>query len=154
LWWCFWLPFFLHWFLLPPPLGLLLSIRLVLPSLHCILKLAIHIHLNHFHSFAISCVWFLPMNIGPLCLSLTNIMLGVINEPYSFDLLVWLATNCPFELATSCSRNLGQTFISLWHTLCIPAHYFSMPISFSKHCILHLLFSFVFDPLYASLMEF
>jgi hypothetical protein len=47
-----------------------------------------HHHLNHFHFLAISCVGLLPMNIGPFCLSLTNIMLGVINESCNFDLLI------------------------------------------------------------------
>jgi len=44
-------------FFLPLPLRFLLSIPLVLPSLHCILKLTTHTchHLDHFHSFHTSC---------------------------------------------------------------------------------------------------
>jgi hypothetical protein len=38
-----------------------------------------------------------------------------------------MAMDCPLELVSSCSQNLNQTFVSWWHTLCIPSHYFSMP---------------------------
>ncbi len=62
---------------LPPPLGLFLFVWPMLPSLHCIFKLATHIrhHLDHFHSLATSCMWFLLMNIGPLYSSPTYIFL-------------------------------------------------------------------------------
>jgi hypothetical protein len=87
-------------FLLPPPLRVLLSIQLMLLSLHRILKLATHTchQLDHFHSLATSYMRFLPMNIGPVNLSPIDIMVGVINGSYSFNLLVQLATNCPLEL--------------------------------------------------------
>jgi hypothetical protein len=99
----------------------------------------------------------LPMNIDPLYLSPTYILLGVINGYYNFSLLIWLVTNRPQELVVSCSWNLGQTSVSLWHRLCILTRYFSMPNIPLYHCILHLSLSFVSDPLLdtrASLLEF
>ncbi len=92
-------------FFLFPPLGLFLFVQPMLPGLHHIFKLATHIHrnLDHSHFLFTSCVQLLPMNIGPFYSSPTNIMLGVINESYSFDLLVQLATDCPLELVASCS---------------------------------------------------
>jgi hypothetical protein len=115
-------------FLLLPPLGLLF-VQLVLLGLHRIFKLATHTccHLDHFHSLATYCVQLLPVNIDPLCLSPTNFLLGVINGSCSFSLSIWLATDCPLELVSNCSRNPSQTLVSRWHTLCILAHYFSMP---------------------------
>ncbi len=96
-------------FFLPLPLGLLLSTQPMLLGLHCILKLTTHIHhhLDHFHFITTSCMRLLPMNIGPLYSS------------------IWLATDCPQELVSSCSQNMGQTSILLWHRLCIPSHYLS-----------------------------
>jgi hypothetical protein len=87
----------------------------------------IHHHLDHFHFLATSYVEFLPMNIGPLFSSPTNIILSVVNRSCIFSLLVQLATDCPLELVSSCSRNSGQTFILWWHTLCIFTCYFLMP---------------------------
>jgi hypothetical protein len=113
---------------LPPTLGLHLFVRLMFLGLHCIFKLATHTrcHLDHFHSLITSCVRLLPMNIGLFYSSLTNISLDVINKSCNFDLLVGLGMDCPMELVTSCSRNPSQTFVSLWHTLCILACYFFM----------------------------
>jgi hypothetical protein len=113
----------------PPPLGLLLFIWLVLLGLHFISKLAIHTrcHLDHFHYLATSCMWFLPMNSGPLHSSPIDILLGVINGSRSFSLSIQLATNCPLELVSSCSKNPGQSSVLWWHTLCIPTCYSSMP---------------------------
>jgi hypothetical protein len=109
-------------FFFPLSLGLLLSIEPMFLGLHHIFKLATHIrwHLDHFHSLATSCVHFYQS--FPI-----DVMLGIINGFYSFGLLVRLATNCPLELVSNCSRNSGQTFVSRWHTFCIHAHYFSMP---------------------------
>ncbi len=124
-------------FLLPPPLGffhhlplrLLLYVRLMLLGLHRISKLATHTrhHLEHFYFMANSWMSLLPMNIGMLHSSLTNILLGVVNETYSFGLSIQLATNYPMELVSSYSQNPSQTSILWWHTLCIPTCYFSMP---------------------------
>ncbi len=85
----------------PTPLGLLLFIRPMLPSLHRILKLATHTrhHLYHFHSLATSCMRFLPMNIGQFSSSPTDIFLGIINESYSCSLLILLAKYCPQSLS-------------------------------------------------------
>jgi hypothetical protein len=92
-------------FFLFPPLGLFLFVQPMLPGLHHIFKLATHIHrnLDHSHFLSTSCVQLLPMNIGLLCSSPTNILLGVINKSYSFDLLVHLTTNCPLEHVAICS---------------------------------------------------
>jgi hypothetical protein len=80
-------------------------------------------------------------------LSPTYILLGVINGSCSCGLSVWLAMNCHQELVASCSQKSGQTFVSLWHRLCILACYFLMPNIPFKCCSLHLSLSFVFDPL-------
>lgn len=101
----------------------------VFPSLHRISKLAIHIHLHldRVHSLATSCVRPLPMNIGSFYSSPTNILLDIIIMSYNSNLLVQLAMNWPLELVSSYSWNLGQTSVLRWNTLCILAHYFSMP---------------------------
>jgi hypothetical protein len=78
-------------------------------------------------------VQLLPMNIGLLYSLSTNIIFDLINRSCSFSLLVWLATNCPLELVSSCSQNLGQTTVSQWHTLCIHVCYFSLPNIPLKH---------------------
>jgi hypothetical protein len=94
---------------LPPPLGLLLYVRPMLIGLRYIFKLTTHTHhqLDHFHSLATSCVKFLPMNIGLLCSSPIDIMLGVINGFYSCSLSILLTTDCPQEIVASCSQNMG-----------------------------------------------
>jgi hypothetical protein len=56
---------------------------------------------------AISCVRFLPMNIGLVCSSPIDILLGIINGSCNYSLLNLLAMDCPLELVTSCSQNLG-----------------------------------------------
>jgi hypothetical protein len=110
-------------FLAPPPLAMVFLIYIlpVHPNLHCILKYVTYTCclFNHFHFLATSCLMFLPMNIGLLCSSLINILLGIMNKPYNCSLSVWLTIDCLQELVTSCSQNLNQTFISLWHRLCI-----------------------------------
>lgn len=100
-------------FLLPPPLGFLLFVQPMFHGLHRIFKLTTHTrcHIDHFHSFATFCVWLLLMNIGPFYSSPTTIMLGIINGAFSFDLSIWLTTNYPLELVSSCSWNPGQTSI-------------------------------------------
>jgi hypothetical protein len=67
------------------------------------------------------------MNIAQLHLSPIDILLGVVNGSCNCSLSVWLATHYCQELVASCSRKLGQTFVSLWHRLCILALYFLMP---------------------------
>lgn len=116
-------------FLLLPPLGLLLFVWTMLHGLHCIFKLATNIshYLDHFHYLAIFYMQLLPMNIGLICLAPIDIFLSELNRSYNCGLLIRLVANCPHELITSCSRNLGQTSISLWHRLCIPSCYFLMP---------------------------
>jgi len=90
--------------------------------LHCILKLVTHTchHLDHFHFLASFYVQLLPMNISPFCSSPIDILLGIINESCSFGLSIQLAMDYPLELASNCSWNLSQTFVSLWHKFCIP----------------------------------
>jgi len=63
----------------------------------------------------------------PLHSSPTNILFGVINGSCSCDLSTQLTTNCHLELVTSCSQISSWAPIPLWHRLCIPTHYFSMP---------------------------
>ncbi len=78
-----------------PPLGFLLYLLLVHPSLHCILKLAIHVFrfLDHWHFLGIYVVRFLSMHIVPNGLSLTYILLNVIHALFDYDLLIRLATD-------------------------------------------------------------
>jgi len=63
------------------------------------------------------------MNIGPLCSSQTSVLVGVLNVPYNFGLLVALATDGPQELVTRCAQNLNQTSILLWRRFCTPTCY-------------------------------
>ncbi len=131
---------------LPPPLGFLLFPLLVHLGLHHILKQATHIH-RHFHFLTTSYVRVLPINIGLFYLSLTYILFGVIKKSCSYGLSIRLAMICPQELVASFSRNMGRTFVSLCHKLCIHACYFLVPnIPFSCYS-LHLSFSSFFDPL-------
>jgi len=83
---------------LPPPLGFLLFtllglflfVRLMFFGLHRIFKLAIPIrcHLDHFQSLAISCMQLLLMNIDMFCSSPIDILFGVMNGSYSFNLSI------------------------------------------------------------------
>jgi hypothetical protein len=65
-------------------------------------------------------------------------LLDIINKSCNFGLSVGLGMDCPMELVASCSQNPGQTSVSMWHTFCILAHYFSMANIPFWQCIIHL----------------
>jgi hypothetical protein len=55
----------------------------------------------------------LLMNIGMLCSSPINILLGIINKSCNCGLIVWLVRDCLHELVASFSQNPNQTSVSL-----------------------------------------
>jgi hypothetical protein len=89
----------------------------------------------------------LPMHIGLICSSPIDILLGIINGSCSYGFSIWSSHGLFLGTCHKSFKNSNQTSISLWQTLYILTHYFSMPNIPLSHCSLHLSLSYVYDPI-------